>query len=153
MDALLRYQREDGNTKGTLLSTREYRTEATYWVALHADNEVLQNIQQALQEPKFHLYLGRKTCVLNLPLFSSLETANGFEEALTRGKARFNEKFSQLGVPPINSEMAEYYWEESCPTQQVATNKISVRTVPVSRANWQFKEQPLLHVIKKEVAV
>jgi CRISPR system Cascade subunit CasD len=56
---------------GTILSTREYRTDAAYLVILWARQPTrwsLGDFVEALKRPHFTLYFGRKACPLGLPL-------------------------------------------------------------------------------------
>jgi CRISPR system Cascade subunit CasD len=57
----------------TVLSTREYWQDLYYRIAITVDDTApdwcsLENIKSRLLEPIFHLYLGRKSCPLSLPL-------------------------------------------------------------------------------------
>jgi len=70
---------------GTILSSREYRCDALSLVAVVAENDApytLQEIRAALLQPRFHLYLGRKSCPLAAPLNPLIRTATGFGEVL-----------------------------------------------------------------------
>lgn len=56
---------------GTILSSREYRCDALYLVAVKALEGAphpLSELQAHLLKPNFHLYLGRKSCPLSIPL-------------------------------------------------------------------------------------
>jgi CRISPR system Cascade subunit CasD len=56
---------------GTVLSVREYRTDAAYLVVLwgrEAPRWTLRNFAEALKHPHFTLYFGRKACPLGVPL-------------------------------------------------------------------------------------
>lgn len=62
---------------GTILSSREYRSDALALVALRALAGApfsLEEIQAKLLKPVFHLYLGRKSCPLAAPLNPQLLT-------------------------------------------------------------------------------
>jgi CRISPR system Cascade subunit CasD len=67
-DELNRGPKSDLNT---ILSRREYRQDVYYAIALWARSQAphtLRELRQALLEPRFVLYLGRKSCPLGLPL-------------------------------------------------------------------------------------
>jgi CRISPR system Cascade subunit CasD len=81
LDALSRYQAAGSGNSGTILSSREYRMEAYYRVALQADPERLRIFEASLKEPAFVLYLGRKACPLALPLAPYVSDVSFFEEA------------------------------------------------------------------------
>lgn len=60
---------------GTILSSREYRSDALAVVALRALPNApfgLAQIEEKLRQPMFHLYLGRKSCPLAAPLTPQL---------------------------------------------------------------------------------
>lgn len=50
------------------LSTRFYRENAVYTVFIEGVSESLKHFASALRQPKFPLYLGRRSCVPTLPL-------------------------------------------------------------------------------------
>ncbi|MEA3348439.1 MAG: type I-E CRISPR-associated protein Cas5/CasD, partial [Pseudomonadota bacterium] len=70
---------------GTILSSREYRSDAMALVAVKALPNApydLQTIKKHLKKPKFHLYLGRKSCPLAAPLNPQIgEDKNNYYEA------------------------------------------------------------------------
>ena len=69
----------------TILSWREYRTDALYTVALWERDGAphpLAAIGAALVRPRFVLYLGRKACPLGFPLCPAVVEAATLDEAL-----------------------------------------------------------------------
>ncbi len=75
-----------GKTRlGTILSSREYRLDALALVAVNAlpDSPYdLQTIKTHLEKPRFHLYLGRKSCPPAAPLNPLIcENKNNYYEA------------------------------------------------------------------------
>lgn len=70
---------------GTILSSREYRCDAFSLVAVVAEDNApyaLEEIREALLKPRFHLYLGRKSCPVAAPLNPLVRDASGFGDAL-----------------------------------------------------------------------
>ncbi len=70
---------------GTILSSREYRSDAFSLVAvkpLEAAPYTLAKLAEHLLEPRFHLYLGRKSCPLAAPLNPCIKTGNSFGQVL-----------------------------------------------------------------------
>ncbi len=69
----------------TILSRREYRPDAfaacALWARANAPH-ALSELRDALLEPRFVLYLGRKSCPLALPLKPELVCAESVEAAL-----------------------------------------------------------------------
>lgn len=60
----------DGGIKETELSTRFYLSDADFLVGLEGDDpEFLQSLQDALENPKWQIFLGRKAFVPSLPVF------------------------------------------------------------------------------------
>lgn len=69
---------------GTSLSSREYRCDALFIVAAGTgDNPPfgLEELSEALLNPRFHLYLGRKSCPLAAPLNPRIVEAQGLSGA------------------------------------------------------------------------
>lgn len=141
------------NRLGTVLSSREYRTDAQSIVAIQGLEGMpysLQALQQALQFPKFHLYLGRKSCPLSAPLDAQIITADNFREALDNYSAKnlLDGKYEwQCDTRWLPQDvLTHYYWEgdlqsfsvedELFSPQQV--QKLSRHDKPTSRRRWQF---------------
>ena len=150
---------------GTILSSREYRTEAYSIVALWIKGQPsfsLETIKQALSHPTYHLYLGRKSCPISAPLCQRIEEANTLIDAL-----------DQPSFPPINlsaktfndgvfqSSYIEnsitnprkgirYYWEDhdnvGIEPQMQTTRYDSI----ISRNRWQFSSRNEYTAFKKE---
>jgi CRISPR system Cascade subunit CasD len=115
----------DPDLQGTIISSREYRSDALYIVALWTDSTgikfSLQNILKALKEPVFVPYLGRKSC----------PPACNFAPEIIIGKENLKDAFDQYKVKPIcltetedvskigyyekrifRSKSEMYYWDE-----------------------------------------
>ena len=58
-------QRQGGNT---LVTNRYYLQDAFFTIFITGDKGLLQKLEQALKEPKWPLYLGRKSCVPSRPV-------------------------------------------------------------------------------------
>jgi CRISPR system Cascade subunit CasD len=91
-----------GTNKPTELSVRFYLADADFVVGLEgANRETLEAVQDALQNPKWQLFLGRKAFVPDLPVYfregvfaveQSLEDfmqSDEFDEVLQKYKAEF----------------------------------------------------------------
>lgn len=138
---------------GTVLSNREYRTDAQAIVAIQglaAMPYSLQALQQALQSPKFHLYLGRKSCPLSAPLAAQIITADNFRQALdgysvkTLLSGKYEWESDARWLP--HDELTHYYWEgdlHSFSAEDQIFNPQQVQKLwrhdkPTSRRRWQF---------------
>lgn len=74
--------KEDLNT---ILSTRDYRQDAACLVAVQAKSDAslsLADLAQAIQQPKFVLYIGRKACPPSLPLWPQVIEADNVLQAM-----------------------------------------------------------------------
>jgi CRISPR system Cascade subunit CasD len=138
----------------TVLSSREYRTDAQALIAVRVVDQPrwrLDELADALRAPKFHLYLGRKSCPLSAPLCPQLVTSEGYRSALD-GYAP-GELLSDLPQwEPQSRWLAEdsqphYFWEgemndfsepDSC-FQVSQVQQLKRHDQPVSRSRWQFQ--------------
>jgi len=141
-DLLLR----DEKLVKTILSTREYRCDAFSLIALQGEagaRYTLSEIKKALLQPKYSLYLGRKSCPLSLPLYPNLirETA-GWKQALDRYWRNLQVKLENstpflLKSFELLSDRSAYYWEGEDP--HITADLIAPRyDQPLSRRRWQF---------------
>jgi len=142
--------RDDKSHLNTILSRREYRQEAFYIVALWAHPHAprtLDELRQALLEPCFTLYLGRKSCPLALPLQPEIKSAETMEMALT--DIHFDDVLSRLietggGTgwstirQRIQHSMPLLLWDGDAETRLSSEQTITRRDVPSSRRRWQF---------------
>lgn len=58
-----------GVSKGTIVSNRYYLADAVFLVGLAGDAELLQTVQNALVNPRWMLFLGRKACPPARPVY------------------------------------------------------------------------------------
>jgi len=71
----MRIAKGGGKAKpGAMLTRREYLCDASFLVALQGDPALISELAQALRNPKWTLYLGRKCCPMSRP---PLETEPG----------------------------------------------------------------------------
>lgn len=103
----------------TAITLRDYRCGVFHGVALWGG--VLEPLQQALAQPQFTLYLGRKSCPLSAPLGAAVVQADSPDGA-----------FAQLTLPP---------WRRNARARLVieaADHGEEVHDRPVDRAQWHF---------------
>jgi CRISPR system Cascade subunit CasD len=142
---------------GTILSSREYRSDALALVALRALDDApfsLAAIKDKLLKPVFYLYLGRKSCPLAAPLSPQLlsEQANFLAAFKAYCHQPLLAKAKPLDGKPaqadcywlgINGER-QYYWEGTAGDFSDNQDLISRRQTrtrhdqPLSRQRWQF---------------
>lgn len=127
----------------TILSQRDYRTDAFYQVAVWATVEEpaysLPILQQHLQQPVFNLYLGRKSCPVSLPLNPMIKSMMSLKQAFdTYPLAQASPWMSHLET----AEWVSYFWEED-KLREDERGMTSSMTYPRrdqvgSRKRWQF---------------
>jgi CRISPR system Cascade subunit CasD len=127
----------------TILSTREFRCDAVYAICIWLLPEAritLPEIQTALREPHFVLYLGRKSCPLAVPLdpqiikeSTSVEHAvaqysyrsDDLLKSLLQGRTTYRLYTDTIGIESNDSEHQRFIRRDQ----------------PLSRQRWQFGER------------
>lgn len=136
----------------TILSSREYRCDSLALVvveALPGAPAELDELAQALRQPHFPLYLGRKSCPLALPLQPQRISADSLHEALNGVElpsllALLDPRQPQQGWPSRQDRQAfqlgqvRYYWEDGMQAGMEASFDTWRHDQPVSRSRWQF---------------
>lgn len=122
----------------TILSSRDYRCDAAYTVAITVADRSPYTVQQlasALLKPVFTLYLGRKSCPLAMPLQPQIVTAATLRDVLA-------------SVPPVKELTgivqkgdSMVFWEDDRASGLERQQVISRRDEPRSRKRWQFSER------------
>lgn len=123
----------------TILSTRDYRCDAAYTVAIRVSDRStvsVQMISEKLRRPDFTLYLGRKSCPLALPLQPKVVQATNFKEALE------TVSFANDALPGVlTSSQVGVYWENGAEGGYESEHVVTRRDEPLSRKRWQFSER------------
>jgi len=129
----------------TILSQRDYRTDACYTVALWLNTGSatgsLQLFERALRKPKFVLYLGRKSCPLALPLAPQIVQVETLKQAFDKLPVR--EEWLQY-LP--EQKQTAYFWEQidfsasGFPSDALHWTG-SRRDSLLSRKRWQFTDR------------
>ena len=138
---LTRRDELNSETLNTLLSQRDYRSDAYYlvavWVKESGDKGMLIQLQEALQWPRFTLYLGRKSCPPTLPLSPQIIQANDLRDAFDRVD------FSDTQLLAKLQQTAEriFVWEEGVNAGMTPMHVTPRRDEPTSRKRWQFGER------------
>ena len=127
-----------GDKGNTILSYRQYRTDAYYKVALwqRVSNAPfdLVALKRALHTPRFSLYLGRKACPPSLPLRACILQDLSLREAFTRYEG--DSKLAQILTGSV-----KYYWDIELTEEQAGmktTMRKTCRDNIASRKRWQF---------------
>ncbi|MBE0448544.1 MAG: type I-E CRISPR-associated protein Cas5/CasD [Actinobacteria bacterium] len=123
----------------TILSSRDYRCDAVYTVAISVREEAAYTAQQladALLRPVFTLYLGRKSCPLALPLQPQVVSASTLRDAFA------NVVFDDDELSEVfRSSCASIHWEDGQVSGFEREHVITRRDTPLSRTRWQFGER------------
>ncbi len=137
-----------------IISYREYRMDSIYLAALwqretHSGYD-LEQIRQALLEPRFTLYLGRKSCPPAWPLDPQLMEADTIKEAVSRAARRLFACLESIQGPGRDPRLADLvqnqrgslHWEPD-PTAPSGMDRASVlgfvrRDTRPQRGRWQF---------------
>ena len=153
---------------GTILSSREYRTDALALAAVRALPSApytLQIIKEHLEKPRFQLYLGRKSCPLAAPMNPQIK----------KDKQNYYEAFKAYEHKPMMPtdrayegtlsgrdvywlQLADdwhYYWEgeasDFSDTLDLSRMQTRIRhDQPLSRKRWQFSPRAEQMLIRKE---
>lgn len=137
------------NSLNTILSTRDYRADADWVVALSSKSGAefnLGDISDALRYPVFPLYLGRKACPPAAPLHPRLVDADDLLSAL-------NTPFEPLSyragaANKIKQPVLVYQWEADVEGLE-PTEVFEQWDEPGVRSRWQFGKRT---VYSKRVA-
>ncbi len=136
----------------TILSTRDYRQNAASLVALQARTSVssrykLPELAAALREPRFTLYLGRKTCVPAAPLWPQLLAAGSALEAFSAYAQRHEDARSAAAdesgqpllepLPALHSLAFDVHIEAGVPADLSTVRKDRL----IRRQGWQFGDR------------
>jgi CRISPR system Cascade subunit CasD len=136
----------------TILSEREYRCDSLALVAVEALPDApadLDGLAQALRQPRFPLYLGRKSCPLALPLLPRRVAAATLKEALDGARMPSLLALLDWGEPRqdwpnkldrrfFRSNQARYYWEDDMQAGMPHGFERTRHDQPLSRSRWQF---------------
>lgn len=108
----------------TLLSRRQYLMEASFLVALIGEPELVQIGKQALKDPVWPLYLGRKSCIPSVPVFS--------------GTGQFSEMTHALSSLPVDCAPSPH----QDPTRRIWTEWIAKPDTPLPETAVQIQDMP-----------
>ncbi|MBF0559811.1 MAG: type I-E CRISPR-associated protein Cas5/CasD [Nitrospirae bacterium] len=126
----------------TILSTRDYRCDAAYTVAveIHKGSPyTAQELANALTKPIFTLYLGRKSCPLALPLNPQVKSAATLKEVFE--SVTFSSDELPGVIKPGPDSFSMIYWEEGQESGLDEEQIITRRDAPLNRIRWQFAER------------
>lgn len=124
----------------TILSTRDYRQDAACLVAVQTkiDSSLsLDDLVQAIQQPKFVLYLGRKTCPPSLPLWPQVVAADNALQAMEVYRTKLAEQSGEVIAP-----LERLVWGAGVEAGVQEDLQVVRKDRLLSRAHWQFGDRP-----------
>lgn len=135
----------------TILSTRDYRSDAQYKIAVwerDAPPHPLRALAERLATPVFTLYLGRKACPPALPLCPQIVDAATLRDAF--GKAHF--PGPEFLAALVADGDARIYWDEGIESGYAAQQIQVLRDEPEDRRRWFFRERNVHHATERSHA-
>ncbi|MCK5197474.1 MAG: type I-E CRISPR-associated protein Cas5/CasD [Spirochaetales bacterium] len=152
---------------GTILSRREYRCDALSVVAIYLKEEKnefsLEQIEKAIQEPYFHLYFGRKSCVPSLPLAPMIIDELNLKEVFGSYEVKFplpiSDKtlgwlqyvFSDYPQKTLFESNVSYFWEDGVESGFKQLQTVERYDQPLSRRRWQFTARKEHMAVEKKL--
>lgn len=134
----------------TILSTRDYRQDAAYLIAVQAQHKApyaLAALAEALRKPRFVLYLGRKSCPPTAPLNPLVMAADNAFAAMEayRGTVRAARQHcaDKAGRLPLEDEgeLARLIWSDGVNSGQEAHLVTRRKDRLIRRQGWQFTDR------------
>ena len=139
-------RREELESDGlnTVLSTREWRTDTCFTVALwprRGEAIDLGEIAESLRHPRFVLYLGRKSAPLGLPLNPTIVEAETFMDAFESRQSNDDEQRVLRHVSAEGRSLGVIACDHDAPGAPVTGHIDRRRDSVASRVRWQFEER------------
>ena len=134
----------------TILSTRDYRQNASSLVAVLARENApytLQNLADKLRQPRFVLYLGRKSCPPAAPLYPQVIDVDSARAAFNEYGTRLNAQLETLkdrrGRLPLEptGKVTRLYWGDGVNAGVGADLSAPRKDRLIRRRNWQFGDR------------
>jgi CRISPR system Cascade subunit CasD len=75
---------QSSGERETVVSPRQYLADASFLAVVQGSDDLIERLAQALQNPHWPLYLGRKSCPPAVPPFDGVGEFDALQEALER---------------------------------------------------------------------
>ena len=139
-------RREELDSDGlhTVLSVREWRTDACFTISLwpRAGRDVdLDGIAEALRRPRFVLYVGRKSAPPGLPLNPEIVEADTFMAAFEARQPNDEERWVLRRIHSPGPERTTVAFDHDVPGAPAGTRVERRRDGVASRLRWQFADR------------
>ncbi|EMM76981.1 type I-E CRISPR-associated protein Cas5/CasD [Leptospira santarosai] len=132
----------------TILSSRDYRTDAVYDIALSEkkrSSHSLKDIRKALLSPIHTPYLGRKSCSIALPMCPEILNSDSLRSAFEEYDKILMKKYESSDYKDPLSDLFSkssanlFLWEDPEFAEQDHTH--SRRDEVLNRKRWQFQDR------------
>lgn len=129
----------------TILSSRDYRCDGMWVVAIRLSGEKfysLERLQQALLKPHFTLYLGRKSCPLSVPLRPIIVENLSLKEALDTSFPPLTNSAKGDDFWLSGNDWVTYYWEGD--KDEIGPGTVMTSQPwdnPLSKTRWLFSQR------------
>lgn len=97
----------------TVVSRREYLCDASFLVALQGETDVVRRVAQALDSPRWPIFLGRRSCPPGVPVFQGAATCANLAEALALMPWRPRSRWERAGQSKSRSLPCLLEWRPS----------------------------------------
>lgn len=131
-------RKASGPPFGTVLTRRAYLTDSRFAAVFTGDANAIRSCREALDDPRWGVWFGRKACLPALPL--SPVVGDSPEAALASLLARISEWDGGEAIDPKSLEC----WEEPAVADR-AQGDFFLNDAPVSFKERHFVERPVRH--------
>ncbi|MBV7315801.1 type I-E CRISPR-associated protein Cas5/CasD [Shewanella sp. NIFS-20-20] len=146
--------REPNSKLNTILSSRDYRCDGVWIVAISLSKDAkytLAILQQALLKPVYSLSLGRKSCPPALPLKPTLVQTAALKQALDTEFPAMTRSLKEDNLWLKANGWVSYFWEgDKAEFTSDAVLTTHPWDDPISRERWQFKQREMHQISLKE---
>jgi CRISPR system Cascade subunit CasD len=138
----------------TILSNRDYRQDADSLVAVQVNAQAsfsLLQIADAIKQPKFILYLGRKSCPVAAPLFPTIMNVEtvyaAFQNYQRLVAERWEQHLTKFDKPPAVATLKKIAWGDEFGLDDLKSighqRDLSIRRKDkvITRRGWQFADR------------
>ena len=139
-----RRQELETDDLNTVLSSREWRADACFTVALWPRpgvNVDLNEMADALKHPHFTLYVGRKSAPLGLPLNPEIIDAEDFMAAFHARQLNDEERAVLQSIHVDGAAGGEIAFDHDAPGAPADVRIERRRDATLSRTRWQFADR------------
>ncbi|WP_438864530.1 type I-E CRISPR-associated protein Cas5/CasD [Neptunicella sp.] len=141
------------NKLNTILSSRDYRCDGLWVVAISLNDHTkyeLEQFKQALIKPEFSLSLGRKSCPPSLPLMPKVISSETLKQALDTEFPCLTRSTKEDALWLGGNKRVTYFWEgNKAEIDSMGILSTQLWDEPVCRGRWQFKQR-MMHQVSME---